>query len=317
MNLNPAVSIVIPVYNGSNYMREAIDSALAQSYENVEVIVVNDGSTDGGKTEKIALSYGDKIRYFHKENAGVASALNLGIKEMIGEWFAWLSHDDIFSPERIEEDINIINADPEVRVTFCKLTRIDGDGKVLEEVVYPIKKVTNPREALMLNGVSMCCLTIHRSCFDKTGLFNESNLITQDVEMSLELSRYFTYNLNEKAVTYAREHPERGTNVLKGQRSEILFGLAKIIKEKFTLIDFFPGIESADNMEVANAWRWLGDTYCSLGAYAFADDCYKKAYSINKKLFSIIGIKYIFGAKNIDNGFFRVLGRCRRVCGGD
>ena len=63
---NPLVSIVIPVYNGSNYMQEAIDSALAQTYENIEVIVVNDGSTDN--TDEIARSYGDKIKYFVKEN---------------------------------------------------------------------------------------------------------------------------------------------------------------------------------------------------------------------------------------------------------
>ena len=62
LNSHPLVSIVIPVYNGSNYMQEAIDSALNQTYLNVEVIVVNDGSSDGGKTDSIAKSYGDKIR---------------------------------------------------------------------------------------------------------------------------------------------------------------------------------------------------------------------------------------------------------------
>ena len=82
MGSKPLVSIVIPVYNGSNYMREAIDSALAQTYENVEIIVVNDGSTDDGETDRIARSYGDKIRYFAKDNGGVSSALNKGIKEM-------------------------------------------------------------------------------------------------------------------------------------------------------------------------------------------------------------------------------------------
>ncbi len=65
---NPLVSIVIPVYNGSNYLREAIDSALAQIYRNIEVLVINDGSRDDGKTEAVALSYGDRIRYFAKEN---------------------------------------------------------------------------------------------------------------------------------------------------------------------------------------------------------------------------------------------------------
>ena len=92
---DPKVSIIIPVYNGANYVSEAIDSALAQTYKNIEIIVVNDGSSDDGATEKIAKSYGDRIRYFAKENGGVSSALNFGIRQMTGEWFSWLSHDDL------------------------------------------------------------------------------------------------------------------------------------------------------------------------------------------------------------------------------
>ena len=84
----PKISIVIPAYNASNYLAEAIDSALAQTYPNVEIIVVNDGSKDDGATERIALSYGDKIRYFSKENGGSSSALNTGIANMTGEWFS-------------------------------------------------------------------------------------------------------------------------------------------------------------------------------------------------------------------------------------
>ena len=100
---NPLVSIVIPVYNGSNYLcAGGSNSALAQTYKNIEVIVVNDGSNDKGKTRKIALSYGHKIRYFEKENGGVATALNLGIEKMKGEYFSWLSHDDLYSPRKVE-----------------------------------------------------------------------------------------------------------------------------------------------------------------------------------------------------------------------
>ena len=80
--MNYKVTIVIPVYNGSNFMKVAIDSAIAQTYDNKEILVINDGSTDNGETEKIALSYGNKIRYIKKENGGVATALNLAIKEM-------------------------------------------------------------------------------------------------------------------------------------------------------------------------------------------------------------------------------------------
>ena len=103
---NPLVSIVIPVYNGANYVSEAIESALKQTYKNIEVIVVNDGSTDN--TEKIVKKYGDKIRYFYKENGGVASALNLGIKNMKGEYFSWLSHDNIYYSNKIEIQIEAL-----------------------------------------------------------------------------------------------------------------------------------------------------------------------------------------------------------------
>ena len=106
--MSPLVSIIIPVYNGSNYVKEAIDSALAQTYKNIEIIVVNDGSNDDGATEKIALSFGDKIRYFYKANGGISSALNYGIEKMQGEYFSWLSHDDKYTETKIEKQIALL-----------------------------------------------------------------------------------------------------------------------------------------------------------------------------------------------------------------
>lgn len=125
----PKVSIVIPVYNGENFLREAIESALNQSYKNKEVIVVNDGSTDGEQTAAIANSFGSAIRYFHKENGGVASALNVALRSMQGDFFTWLSHDDLISPNRIETDVRLFQANKQIRITFCKLAVIDGQGK--------------------------------------------------------------------------------------------------------------------------------------------------------------------------------------------
>src|SRR6185436_20245230 len=101
MSFLPKVSIVIPVYNGSNYLRTAVESALAQTYSNIEIIVVNDGSTDDGDTEAIALSYGGRIKYYCKPNGHVASALNFGIRHMSGEYFSWLSHDDLYKSDKI------------------------------------------------------------------------------------------------------------------------------------------------------------------------------------------------------------------------
>ena len=131
MQSSPKVTIVIPVYNGSNYMREAIDSALAQTYENIEILVVNDGSKDGGKTRDIALAYGDKIRYFEKENGGVATALNLAIQEMQGEYFSWLSHDDVYYPDKIQAEIEYLQKiGREDVIVYSDQDYIDRDSKI-------------------------------------------------------------------------------------------------------------------------------------------------------------------------------------------
>ncbi|HBY71535.1 MAG TPA: glycosyltransferase, partial [Lachnospiraceae bacterium] len=78
----PKVSIIIPAYNASNYLEESINSALEQTYQNIEVIVINDGSDDNGKTSEIARKYLSRIKYFEKENGGSSSALNFGIRKM-------------------------------------------------------------------------------------------------------------------------------------------------------------------------------------------------------------------------------------------
>lgn len=301
MQFKPKVSIVIPVYNGSNYMREAIDSALAQTYQNIEVIVVNDGSDDDGKTEEIAMSYGDKIRYFYKDNGGVASALNLGIREMTGDWFAWLSHDDKFSENRIDSDVRTVMGNMDIKVTYCNLSKIDSQGTVIKENSYVLNKITNPREALTLGGPSMCSMTINRSCFDKVGMFNESNKTTQDTEMSLLLSRSYHLYFSDGATIFSREHPQRDTYTQKSQHKKDRIVLANFVKENFSIEDFLDGRKIASKSELENVWCWLGDLYSFLGAYEYADECYKIGFNVQRQLFSKVWAKNFIGARALNN----------------
>lgn len=194
MNLSdfPLVSIIIPVYNGSNYLHEAIDSALAQTYRNVEVLVVNDGSNDGGLTRNIALSYGEKIRYFEKINGGVSSALNYGIRNMRGDYFSWLSHDDVYLPKKIEKQIDLLKkADDPKCIAKCALQLMDENGQLL----YTKKRYKNQQfakkisweEALKwhIEGGSFggCNLLIPKKAFEECGLFDESLRYVQDFIM--------------------------------------------------------------------------------------------------------------------------------------
>ena len=190
MTSNPLVSIIIPVYNGSNYMREAIDSALAQTYKNIEVIVVNDGSNDN--TEEIALSYGDKIRYFRKENGGVSSALNLGIKEMRGDYFSWLSHDDVYFPEKVEKEVEALcEFNDDRAIALCGNIQINKTGDVIQNSKnnqYLCVQVVNSWDVSLLaliksGSFNGCALLIPKEAISESGGFDESLRFSQDFLM--------------------------------------------------------------------------------------------------------------------------------------
>lgn len=195
MKYYPKVTIIIPVYNGSNFLAEAIDAALAQTYQNCEILVVNDGSNDGGESEKIALSYGNKITYYSKENGGVSSALNFAFEKMVGEWFSWLSHDDLYYPEKIEKQIEFINRllheNPNIDLTKitirCATESIDKYGKIIKVPNYKDVPIHEQPIDTILNNIfnyrlSGCAFLLPRECIDIIGGFNETIRTVSDVE---------------------------------------------------------------------------------------------------------------------------------------
>jgi glycosyltransferase involved in cell wall biosynthesis len=206
----PLVSIVIPVYNGANYMREAIDSALAQTYQNTEVLVVNDGSTDGGRTEEIARSYGTRIRYFSKPNGRVGSALNLGLREMNGDYFAWLSHDDIFLPEKIARQIDFLHKNGAFAACYTDYFWIDAKGAILRKIRRPWLPRKKGLKRLFgycyINGSTM---VIRRKCFDQVGMFDEKLKYTQDMEMWFRLLQRFEIGRVAEMLGKMRLHSEQ------------------------------------------------------------------------------------------------------------
>ena len=214
---NPQVSIVIPVFNGSDYLNDALDSALAQTYKNIEIIVVNDGSNDEGKTDKIALSYSDRIRYFKKGNGGTASALNLGIKEMKGEYFSWLSHDDLYYPEKIEAQINyLMDFEDKVTIIYTDFNYIDENSNFLYN--YPIKHVPPEhfRPAFIWGGViNGCTLLIPKRCFEIYGVFNEMLRTTQDYDLWFRLSEKYSFVHLPLILIKSRIHENQGIKKLR------------------------------------------------------------------------------------------------------
>jgi len=225
----PLISIIIPVYNGSDYLKEAIDSALAQTYRNCEVIVINDGSCDNGRTEEIAFSYGDRIRYFSKANGGVAQALNYGIKEMKGSYFSWLSHDDVLYPEKVEKEFAELERTGAALV-FCSYHLFGNGGRRslvrlsdhfsknrLEQGVFPV-----------LNGlIQFGGVLFSKEIFNRYGVFNEELRTTQDFE--------FLFRVLKREKSCYLDEPLYGIRYHKGQGSRTIKSVQKDADEMFMM----------------------------------------------------------------------------------
>ena len=245
MNKAPLVSIVIPVYKGENYLAEAIDSALAQTYKNIEIVVVNDGSPDDGATERVALSYGDKIRYICQKNGGVSAALNTGIREMKGEYFSWLSHDDLYEPTKIEKQVSMIQSENDI--ILCSGSLVDENKN---PIPHHVKTLDGRRSNLdifgaFLHGYALNGLgfLIPKSVFDEVGTFDESMRYLQDLDMWLRVLMYNKYTIvcQKDLLVITRIHRGQQTNTISNEfdidRRKLAVKHFDIIKKSADVID--------------------------------------------------------------------------------
>ncbi len=228
MKNQPLVSIVIPLYNGSNYVEEAIKSALAQTYTNIEIVVVNDGSTDEGAGKKVCEKYAGKIVYYEKENGGCASALNYGIKKAKGEFISWLSHDDLYFPEKVEKQINTYSEhslDTKNTIISNVGVLIDAKGQRIAHPRRKAKGFYNARNAfryfLFGNCPNGCGLLIPKCIFEKCGYFNESMRFVLDWNLWLKFALSgVDFYLNDEILVCNRQHSMQVTNTQKELHSK-------------------------------------------------------------------------------------------------
>lgn len=192
---NPLVSIVIPLYNGANYVEEAIKCALAQNYENIEIIVVNDGSTDEGAGKAVCMRYADKLVYLEKPNGGCASALNYGIRHAKGEYISWLSHDDLYEPNKISHQVKLlqrIDCNKEKTLISNRGGLIDGEGR---PILHPsvgermlLSDIEFFRYLLFHKCVNGCGLLIPKCIFEQGLAFDESMRFVLDWNLWLKMA---------------------------------------------------------------------------------------------------------------------------------
>ena len=194
-SLSPYVSVVIPTYNRATLLGRSIKSVLNQTFQDFEIIVVDDASAD--KTEEVVLSIGDpRIQYLkHETNRGGAAARNTGIKAAKGEFIAFQDSDDEWLSDKLEKQVKILaNAPPNVGVVYTGFWRIQGDNKeYIPGPAIQIKEGNIYRELLKENFVTTQAVLAKKECFQQAGVFDETLPRLQDWELFLRIAKHFEF----------------------------------------------------------------------------------------------------------------------------
>jgi glycosyltransferase involved in cell wall biosynthesis len=185
----PLVSIIIPTWNTASYVREAVDSALAQTYQNCEVIVVDDGSTDNTKAVLGPYISAKRITYMYQANTGLSGARNTGIKASHGEFIALLDSDDVFLPEKIAEQVAYLTEHPACDVSYCNLFHFWDGEQALLRLNYEYYSGDDVLPHLLhMNFIAPLSVVLRRSVIERFGMFDENLKRSEDLEFWLRLA---------------------------------------------------------------------------------------------------------------------------------
>lgn len=224
--MTPKISVVIPTYNYGRFVAEAIESALGQSLTPLEIIVIDDGSTDD--TGTVVQAFGDRVRYIGQKNAGVCAARNRGVAESGGELIAFLDADDIWEPEKLEQQVAIFAEDPEIGMVHCAMREFDSATG--ETVAFRTKGLAGQvaDDLLLMEepavNVSGSSVMVTRAAFDDVGGFDTRMKCGEDWDFCYRVARKYKVGfVSEPVLNYRRHVAAAHLNVAEMERGMNLF----------------------------------------------------------------------------------------------
>lgn len=205
----PGVSVVIPAYNYAHYLPLAIDSALRQNYPKLEIVVVDDGSTDN--TPEVIAAYGDKIRCIRKKNAGLSAARNTGIEEASHPYVAFLDADDEWLPGMLVTMIwHFMIAEHPLGAVACQHLPIDSNGRMLrcKHLIKVLPREIKFEDILLKSRFSPSAVIVRKDAFDDCGVFDVNLKSSEDRDMWLRIAARRRILLIRDMLTLVRNHPQ-------------------------------------------------------------------------------------------------------------
>ncbi len=202
---DPGVSVVIPCYNSASTLRETLDSALGQTYGNVRIVAINDGSTD--ETGEILAAYGDRITVLSQRNSGQTVAKNSGIAAAEGDYIAFLDSDDLWDEAKIGRQVALMEASPETGLCYTAGHVIDGSGARLSSFFGAPSHRGNCFEALLLhNDIVASSVMVRRAALDRLGVYDPELRACENWELWTRIASEYRVDCVDEPLTFYRKH---------------------------------------------------------------------------------------------------------------
>lgn len=211
----PLVSVIIPMFNAGKYINAAIDSVLAQTFSNIEIIAINDGSTDDTSSKISHYLTLPKFKYIEQVNSGVSAARNAGLRAATGDMIAFLDHDDLWLPDKLEKQIRFLGDHPNIGLVHGNISFIDADG-------MPIPRERSNFQtdasgwcfAYLFNDNRIATLTVcmRRECFSNAGFFREDIHGAEDYEYWLRVAQKYPIGHIDEDLALYRLHGANATS---------------------------------------------------------------------------------------------------------
>jgi glycosyltransferase involved in cell wall biosynthesis len=194
--MEPLVSVIIATYNRAEFIGQAVESAVDQTYGKIEIIVIDDGSTDN--THEVLKKYEGKIKYIYQKRAERSAARNRGFRHSRGDYIAFLDSDDVWLPEKIEKQVEVLNERQDVGLVYVDVQFIDASGQPFDgHVRWDGRKRDVLYEDLMTNNIvtgTTSSAMIRRACLDKVGLFDESMNTCEDLDLFRRIALHYKFH---------------------------------------------------------------------------------------------------------------------------
>ncbi len=255
----PKVSVVMPVYNGERFLRESLDSVFAQTFQDFEVLCVDDGSTDNSAA--VFVQYGVRIRGLRPKNAGQSAARNAGVILAKGQYIAFLDQDDLWYPSKLLRQLAAIEANSRVVLVHCDFDRIDEKGRMVQERAGTIERASalaSPMGQLIGEALIFpSAMLIRREGFARSGGFHAELQGFEDFDLIARLKQQGEFVMVEERGMAYRLHGQGFTRA----------GGLHIIRSRERFLRRMEGLYRGDRTKQAIVRRMLADCYSDWGIH--------------------------------------------------